>query len=205
MNRVFITITLLISLVSLASNALAVTAEQPLGYESHSDEKEKKIEAWGLGGLGMARTAYSEVTRYPQDGGSGMSFDLGLYWTATEGDRLIGAAFNTVGDEYLIQSSAVGIRQWSVSASFLDFMSDKIGEGIFLRGDAGLAAVTRYTGTWEFAHGTTTRPGLHLRGGAGYGFALGDSTKLLASGDASYRYADGSNFFSFGLMAGVLF
>jgi hypothetical protein len=148
-------------------------------------------ESWyTLWGLGFAGTNYSgdlgdayevDENSAGADKSVSLSMDLlGFYWPLEGHKTMLGFIINGSSDSVKLAS---GLKQ-SITTSLLGFSAHhffgkNIGDGWFIRGDAGLARSTidfEYSGT-HYNDASNARLGFLV--GGGYGFALGRETRLL--------------------------
>jgi hypothetical protein len=183
-----------------------VQSEAPIVVES------RPIESWyGYYGVGFARPSYPGAMQSLADElsapdgviNAGVAMDAaGVYAPYGGSTRLlVGGVVNLALDVYADETSSITMTQASVSSSALYFTS-RIGEGPFVRGDVGLAAVSIAN---ELEEGIESPVGVGVLAGAGYAMPLSNGTGLMLNVNYSARMIDGETFGAFGATVGILF
>ncbi len=108
---------------------------------------------------------------------------------------------NAVGDRYDLFGTEMQINQYLLSFSAMHFVGREIGDGFFLRGDAGLAwmAVDSTSGNAESDMGV----GILL--GCGYGIPVTPGTRILLNLNYAIRKVEGDTIKTVNVSVGGLF
>lgn len=117
---------------------------------------------------------------------------LGFYWPVQ--DKLnLGFVISGSFDAFSIPGADVQVNQYLYGASVMKFFGKEIGDGLFLRGDLGIAkaslSVTTYFG--EYTAETDTGVGYLL--GVGYGIPVSEESRVLLSLNVSNKDINGDN------------
>lgn len=178
--------------------------------------QEHRIESWYLYfGLGYANLSYPNDIKAvvddlkSQSGVSQASVDfdlLGVYWPLRNHQTLLGLNVNGGGDRFELGSVSLQLNQVQFSFSSLHFLTRKIGQGLFVRGDVGLSVfnINVDTGT-ALNLNESSETGLGLTVGGGYSFPVSSGTRIIINTNYSMKRIEGENFGKFNISVGGLF
>jgi hypothetical protein len=142
-----------------------------------------------LWGLGFSGTSYSgelgdaykaDENLAGADRGPTVNIDLlGFYWPLQNHKTMLGFILNGAGDIIEIGTYEESLYTYLLGFSAHHFFGANIGDGWFLRGDAGLAwsRIDIDSGSLHADKSSKSKLGIMI--GGGYGFALGRETRLL--------------------------
>ena len=177
---------------------------------------ENELESWyTYWGLGYSNNDLFDDIDLEGTGVSHTSLSVdsfGFYWPRGQ-KTLVGGVFNTFSDffEGSDSFSSVEINSYNslYSISAMHFLSPKIGQGFFVRADAGLAlhyakVKLDLLGVDEEDEATSDWGSGFLVGG-GYGFPITSGTRLLLNANVSQRYIEGESATNVGITLNGLF
>ena len=172
---------------------------------------QNKLESWyTYWGLGYADISYPEelenvlniVKEAPGVSHLSISLDiLGFYWPKGE-KTIIGAIANGWGDRYEANDENFQINGYLISFSVMHFLNNRIGQGLFLRGDFGPARLSVDSSIGEEATSDWGYGGLI---GTGYGISVSPGTRILFNINYSFRQVEGESYGTLGISIGGLF
>jgi len=151
-----------------------------------------KTESWYLDlGLGYSDIAHPRAVRQAIDGFKGtadvrhapVNLDLGVYFP-TDVRSAFGVSLAGIGDRYERGDAWAQVSHGTIGLTGMHFFGPAIGQGLYVRGDAGLAAAT-----WETSAGdkAKSKVGWSVLVGGGYSFRILPGTRLMLG--ANYRHA----------------
>jgi hypothetical protein len=126
---------------------------------------------------------------------------LGFYWPVAARTTLIGVIVSGASDRYDFEVGSAQITQILISGSVMHFFGEVPGDGVFVRGDAGLATLSQKVATTV----TLEKRGIGFLLGAGYGIPVSEETRILLHGGYAYRRMQEESYDTFSISAGVLF
>lgn len=175
--------------------------------------KANKDESWYIYlDLGPSKVQYSGVLKetldnlddaYSDSKALAATFTLGFYWPLEGHKTALGFTLNSVADvhsykdhnTYATANGVFSISSTMTSFSALHFFTNKIGQGLFLKGDLGFGsfrfrvedeAGTDYESSSDLGYG--------ISAAGGYAFSVSEETRLHFSASASYRKASKNNY-----------
>jgi hypothetical protein len=168
-----------------------------------------KMESWYLCfALGYAGTNYPSALQADldqiKDRGSrfAAAFDIpAVYWPLADRRTLLGGAINAVGDRYELNGSSIDISQVTLGFSVLRFLTGDIGDGLFLRGDLGLASLNVHD---SYGTSVSSDAGLGFLLGGGYAIPVSNETRMYLQGYYGSRTVEGDTYRSAGVTLGVM-
>lgn len=174
-----------------------------------SEDERNKMESWYLCfALGYAGTRYPSALQHDLDQISSMGthtsvgVDLpAVYWSVGNRHTVVGGALNLVGDRYEVNSSHIEISQLTLGVSVMHFPTGEIGDGLFLRGDIGVASLNVSD---SYGTSVSSDAGLGLLLGGGYAFPVSNETRLYFQGHFSARQVEGDTYRTGGITFGVM-
>ncbi len=142
---------------------------------------------WGLGFSkasysGDLGDAYEKSADAPGiDRSSTMNLDiLGFYWPLSGHKTMMGFIFNVAGDTAEDNvGGELSLYTYLMGFSVHHFFGRNIGDGWFVRGDAGLSWATVELSSSGITAEERSDMTLGFMFGGGYGFAIGEETRLL--------------------------
>jgi hypothetical protein len=175
-------------------------------------EQKPGVEPWYLLlGLGYSDISYpsglqelidilkesSEVTHLP------LNINIGVYWPMNNAKTLIGFIISADGDMFDYQGGNMQINSYLIGGSLISHITDYIGKGIYLRGDAGISFISVSSSS---SSGSSSDPGFGLRVGGGYELPISkDETRIQFDIGYTYRNIEGDSYGSLGFGLGLLF
>jgi hypothetical protein len=195
--------------------SLGAGPKAPLTTAKPSSDAPSIDEDWyTLWGLGFAETKYSDdevedafddAERVSGVDRTTVAYDLfGFYWPLDR-QSMQGFVVNTVLDSLDGPGGVIDVFQHQYSYSYMRFYGANIGDGWFLRADVGLLKYSVDIDTDLYDDTGTSDFGIGLLAGGGYGFAIGQETRLLVGGYVRHGKADGDATSSLILNFGFLF
>lgn len=166
------------------------------------------IESWYLCfAVGYAKPEYPGPLQRSLDAVAGMgshaavSLDFpGVYFPLQNRHTVIGGVLNGVGDRYEVNSQSMQINHYTLGLSVMHFVTAEIGDGLFLRGDIGIASLAvDVSGTTS-----TSDTGFGVLIGGGYAFPVSSETRILLNLNFASRKVEGDNYGALGINVGVM-
>lgn len=174
---------------------------------------QNKLESWyTYWGLGYADPQYPDELENALemiedvDGSEHISVGLdllGFYWPV--GDRtLVGGILNAFGDRYEVNDVELQINGYTFSLSAMHYVTNIIGQGLFLRGEVG---PTRFAVDFEGVgeDDATTDWGIGGLAGAGFAIPVSSGTRILLNVNYALRRVEGETVGTLGITVGGLF
>lgn len=162
---------------------------------------------WGIGYTGLSYPSELDqvldlLKDLPGVTHTSLALDvLGFYWP--KGERtILGAIVNGWSDRYDVEGSYVQINGYLYSFSMMYFLNNLIGQGLFVRGDAGFA---RMVVQGSGLDATSSDWGYGLLLGGGIGIPISSGTRLLIQVNYSFRKVEGETYGSMQISLGGLF
>lgn len=172
---------------------------------------ENKLESWyTYWGIGWGGHSYSDDARERLQDQQGLDHAeigldlLGFYWPIGE-NTVIGGIMNVTGDVYSAEALKTTIVTSLLSFSTMKFLTNKIGEGWFLRGDIGLAQSSTKVEVGSLSDTETSDTGFGFLLGGGYGLPVSAGTRLLFNFNYSIRRIENESFRVLQISLGGLF
>lgn len=167
-----------------------LSKEEPKSFSNTSGLPTINEDWYTLWGIGWGSSSYSEVAgdAYEDlensagaDRSSTTSLDLfGFYWPLSGHHTMLGVAYNYSSDVIELQSGTdARVSTGQIGFSAHHFFGENIGHGWYLRGDLGFAIATAEISNGSVSVDNSTDVGLGAIVGGGYGFSIGDETRLL--------------------------
>ncbi len=151
---------------------------------------------WGLGGnkINYNDSSTQKDADYLTDVASRSSYNFdffGFYWPMSDHKTMMGFIVNAATDAWststLKTSQRLTVTHIIYGFSTHHFFGANIGDGWFIRGDIGPSiSSTSYTNSIS-DETYSTRTGIGLLGGGGYGWAIGQETRMLLGGNLAHR------------------
>ena len=131
---------------------------------------------------------------------------LGLYIPLGE-QTLIGIVTNANYDVYTLEDfdGEVDVYNYISGASFIHFPNAKIGDGGFIRVDAGMAFVTAKVISEDEENYAESDIGIGVLAGGGWAYPIREGTRFMAGLNFAIRRVEKSYFTSLGINIGALF
>lgn len=189
-------------------NAISVLKSQSILKQ----EQKPGVETWYLLlGLGYSDISYpsglqelidimkesSEVNHLP------LNMNVGVYWPLNNAKTLLGFIIGADGDRFEYPSGSMQLSSYLIGGSIISHLTDYIGKGVYLRGDAGISFIGITSSTSGDASSDT---GFGLRFGGGYSIPISkDETRLQLDIGYTYRSIEGDGYGSLSFGLGFLF
>lgn len=183
--------------------------------ESSSSEKMVKSKTnleswysyWAIGYSGISYPPeidelFSDVKNLSGVIHSSISIDmLGFYWPSSP-NTIFGGVINGWADRYELNGDYLQLNGYLYSLSMMHFFNNHIGDGFFVRCDAGgarllLQAADSREEVSDWGYGGLV--------GCGIGIPIGRGTRLLLNINYSYRHIADNNYGAFHICLGGLF
>ncbi len=178
---------------------------------SHSAQAKQESWYWGFD-LGWAKPSYGSSISTVVDSLSSsaasrtsLGGSLGFYWPISTGETVIGFASTAIVDSFDFKPITLSFNQTLLGFSAIHTFGQEPGVGFFVRGDAGLATVSVGVSGSSMQLTAQSNTGFGFLGGAGYGIALSDSTRLLFETRYTYMKAEDFNSSAISICVGPLF
>jgi hypothetical protein len=174
-------------------------------------EPRNKIESWYLYfALGYGKAYYPSPLQEAVDvlGSSsevshvGISLDLpGIYWPLRNNHTILGGSLNGIGDRFETGGRSIQINQYLLSLSSLNFLTGEIGDGLYLRGDVGMAWLNV-----QGSGGLSSSSSVGFGGlvGGGYAFPVSSETRITQNLNYGVRWVESDSYGSLSVNLGVL-
>jgi hypothetical protein len=164
-----------------------------------AQEDRSKKESWYMyWGLGYPVITYphevQELLDYIEDqpGISRTRLDmdlLGIYLPVNQHHTAVGFVINAAGDRLSDDNNNwVQINQYTYGASVMHFFDRNIGDGLFVRGDIGIAKMV-ITNSDDYSSGSDAGFGFLI--GGGYSHPVTSGTRIVLNANYSYRKIEG--------------
>lgn len=127
-------------------------------------------------------------------------FDFfGFYWPQSE-NRLLGFVVSGSSDNFKSSFSEARVSQNLFGVSGMKFFGQEIGDGFFIRGDAGIASIT----VEDSFSKITSDPGFGFLLGAGYAIPVSSESRVLLAVNFSDKQVEGDSWKSMTFTVGGL-
>ena len=113
---------------------------------------------------------------------------FGFYWPQTE-NRLLGFVVSGSADNFMSPFGDVQINHYIYGVSGMKFFGTEIGNGFFIRGDAGLAKIVITGGSTSISSDS----GFGYLLGGGYAIPVSDESRVLLSINFSDKEIEGDS------------
>lgn len=172
------------------------------------EDERNKIESWYLNfSFGYADPSYPSQLQQGLDqvaaAGTHVSISLdlpGVYFPLPNRHTVVGGVLNGVGDRYELNSQWMQINHFTLGASAMHFVTGEIGDGLFFRGDLGLATI----GVEASGQSRTSDQGFGYLLGGGYAFPVSNETRLLLNLNYANRHVEGYDYGALSVNLGVM-
>ncbi len=192
-----------------APETVTQTVTQPL-VNAGAQRERNRLENWYTNwGLGIPFIQYPDEFQTVLDqlesvglDNTALMFDLlGFYWPLGE-QTMIGTSLNAWGDQYSGGGETFQISAFTLGASVMHFLQNRIGDGVFLRADAG---ASRLGISSSLDTDITSEVGLGFLIGGGYGIPVSRETRILIHLNYSVRLVESENYGNLALSVSGLF
>jgi len=117
---------------------------------------------------------------------------FGFYWPVQ--DKLnVGFVISGSWDAFQTPVGDMQLNQYLYAASAMKFFGKEIGDGLFLRGDLGIAKANLTVNTFFGEYTAETDTGVGYLLGVGYGIPVSEESRVLLSLNVSNKDIDGEN------------
>lgn len=192
-------------------NILAERVDEPPQEVGQKSKNEWWYLYWGAG---WGQVSYPDKDRVVIDGlkaSSGVSHltflldMLGVYFPRKNFKTMFGGDISLAVDRFSNPTGAAQTSQYLISTSGVHFFGTNIGDGVFVRGDFGIAVQSRQAdGSGLGVGGSGYYLGFGMLAGLGYGIPISSGTRLLATALYAIRVMPNGNWGTFGLTVGLL-
>jgi hypothetical protein len=117
---------------------------------------------------------------------------FGFYWPL-ENKLNVGFVISGSWDAFETPLGDLQYNQYLYGASVMKFFGKEIGDGLFLRGDLGVAKATEHADTVFGSYEGASDTGLGYLLGVGYGIPVSEESRVLLSMNISNKDIDGEN------------
>jgi hypothetical protein len=173
---------------------------------------------WAIGGASIdygsdVNRLMDEAEAIPGVSRTKLAFDLlGFYWPVKDDRTMIGFVANTTSDSVTDGATTLTITQNLFGLSGMRFFGSEIGDGVFLRGDAGFANATiraesagcTSSGCYTLSAQDSSDTGFGYLLGIGYGLPISSGTRILLSLNFADRDIEGDHTNTVGFTVGGL-
>lgn len=187
-----------------------ITKEESL-TEPEKQEPQDRIESWYLYfALGYGKAYYPDALQEAVDELSsisgvshvGISIEIpGVYWPLRNKHTILGGSLNGIGDRYEGSGNSIQINHYLLSFSAMHFLTGEVGDGIFIRGDAGIAWLNVETSS---GGSSSSNSGFGCLFGGGYSFAVSNETRIMVNLNYSSRWVESETYGALSINIGVL-
>jgi len=128
---------------------------------------------------------------------------LGFYWPVADQNTIVGVVVSGTGDRFNIAGTSeyMQINQYLYGLSAMRFMGREPGDGLFVRGDVGIAKASVES---SFYSTVTSEYGSGFLLGVGYGIALSGETRLILGANYSRKSIEGETYITTAFTIGGL-
>jgi hypothetical protein len=136
-------------------------------------------------------SAISGITHIPG------SAEFGVYWPIGNNHTIVGAVASGTGDNFTKSNTTLSLEVGQLSVSAQHYLTNIIGDGLYVRGDIGFAAAYLHKSVvhneWsdESTENSSGNIGFSALGSVGYALPLSSGTSLSFSVNATYRRLPG--------------
>ena len=175
---------------------------------------ENKLESWYIyWGLGYADNAYpddleevlDDLEDLPGVDHLALSLDMfGFYWPRSD-RTLVGGIVNGSADTYEVVGVEMNIYNYLYAFSVIHFLTNRIGQGPFVRADVGFARHVVETNIFGVKDDAVSDWGTGILLGGGMGFPVTSGTRVLLNGNLALRRVEGDVTTTIGISINGLF
>jgi hypothetical protein len=161
---------------------------------------------WGLGYANLRSPDGLQSTLNSLSNASETSISIGIdilgfYWPLENQRTLLGGIINGAAERYELGGSYLQLNYYTYAFSAMHFLDNRIGDGFFVRADAGAARAVGDSNGGTF----TSEVGVGGMLGLGYGFVISPETRVLLNFNIAARRLEGFNYYAIGFTIGGLF
>ncbi len=133
----------------------------------------------------------------------GLSMELlGVYWPLRNDRTILGGSISAIADRFVVHNTTIMIQQHLYSFSIMHFLNGVIGNGIFIRGDAGIAVLDVDMGGREELNSRNAGVGCMV--GGGYSFPVSRETRITTNLHYAIRVIKGESHGALSINIGIL-
>lgn len=194
-----------------SSNLPVAAGESARNAQPARNSERNRVESWYTNwGLGYPFIQYPDADRAILDdlkdlGADNVSLTLELlgFYFPIGTQTIVGTAVNAWGDVYTIAGEDLSITALTVGGSIMHFLQNNIGDGLFIRADIGPSRLVLDSSLSGDA--TTSKWGLGVLAGGGYGIPVSRETRILFHLNYSIRRIEGETYGNLGVGVTGLF
>jgi hypothetical protein len=185
--------------------------KEAVNVGSMAPEPRNKIESWYLYfALGYGKAYYPTLLQEAVDAlgnaseVSHVSISIevpGVYWALRDNHTILGGSLNGTGDRFETSGRSIQINHYLLSLSSLHFLTGEIGDGLYVRGDVGIAWLNIQSSA---GIGATSSAGFGALFGGGYSFPVSSETRLTLNIHYSSKWVEGDTYGALSVNLGVL-
>jgi len=178
--------------------------------KTFSQEKNKLEDWYTYWGLGASSVTYpgelndimNELKDTPGINHISIALDLLGFYFPTDENTILGGIVNAFGDRYEEDVENMQINGYLYSFSVMHFLQNRIGKGIFIRGDIGFAKILLDS---SFEIDAESDWGFGFLIGGGFGFVVSPETRILITASYANRKVENENWSCLQISLGGLF
>ncbi len=169
-----------------------------------------ELEDWYFNwNIGMARNHYASpleetmnaIADLPGVERTQLAMDMFGFYIPVDDQSIIGFVINSSGDQLADSVYSMQLNTYIYGASYMNFFQAEIGEGVFVRADAGMA---RGVIIDSENNSSTSDWGFGVLGGVGYGIPISSETRILLGMDYALKKIEGDNYTTLSFTIGGL-
>lgn len=179
--------------------------------EPENQEPQNRVESWYLYfALGYGKAHYPDPLQRAVDqlgsiagvSQGGISIEIpGVYWPLRNNQTILGGSLNGIADRYEASGNSIQINQYLLSFSALHFLTGEVGDGIFIRGDAGMAWLSVQS---SLAGSSSSNTGFGILVGSGYSFPVSNETRITVNLNYTAQWVESETYGALSINVGVL-
>ncbi len=192
-------------------NLPVATGGTTRNVQQERDSERNRVESWYTNwGFGYPFIQYPDADRQILDeleaiGANNLALTLELlgFYLPLGTQTIVGTAVNAWGDQYSISGENLSITAYTFGASMMHFLQNNIGDGLFIRVDVGPSRLVLDSSLSDDA--TTSKWGLGILAGGGYGMPISRETRILFHLNYSIRRIEEATYGNLGIGVTGLF
>jgi len=179
--------------------------------DMNAQESRTGIESWYIHfALGYGKAYYpdplqqilDQLSSIPDVSHISLSIEIpSVYWPLSNNRTLLGGSFNGTGDRYELSGNSMQINHYLLSFSALHFLTREAGDGLFIRGDIGIAWLNVQSSP---GGSSSSDAGFGLLIGGGYAIPVSDETRITLNLNYGARWVESESYGVLSITVGVL-
>jgi hypothetical protein len=151
---------------------------------------------------GILQEMMDRLSSIPEVSHVSISLEIpGIYWPLHNNKTILGMSLNGIADRYEVSGNSMQINQYFISFSSMHFLTGDIGDGLYIRGDAGLAWMNVQNSSGSSAN---SEAGYGLLVGGGYSLPVSNETRLTFNINYGIRQIESESYGALSINLGVL-